>query len=580
MAQIGRMPVVPSRHVRPRGWKSALLVGLILNLGMSLEAQAATTWTVCASGCDYPMIKAAIAAPTTLDGDTLAIAAGTYTEPGIVVNKSLTLQGEDAVTTIVQAAETPNTATDRVFTILTGVSVALHALTIRFGRPTSDGGGILNTGTLTLTDSTVRGNRVIGFYLGGGGIFNTGTLTLTRSTIYGNWARYSGGGGILNTGTLTLTDSTVSGNTTTGGGGGIFGDYVDADAHSTITLTHSTVSGNTAGAGGGLAIFGGSLTLTHSTVSGNTSTNGLGGGLYTSYASNYGTLTHSTVSGNTSYGYGGGIFNTGTLTLIHSTVSGNRALCGAGLDTGEGTTLTLTASMVAKNLDGGDCGTQCIYSGLFISNGYNLDSDESCSLTAPTDRPGVDPLLGPLQKNGGPTLTHALLPGSPALGAIPWGTNGCGTTQYSDQRRRARPEAAGGACDIGAYEVELAGPAVGGWVSGMTTNTVTCKNVSSGQVVTLSSATSPWDCEAAGLSVAAGEQVALREKGTAVEGASDVGGAVVGMQPSSGGCTNLTTGQQVPFQHMQGATAASCVAAGLVIHPKDTVQIHVQGAAE
>jgi hypothetical protein len=92
------------RLLRPRRGLIALLVGLALSVGVSLGAQAGTTWTVCASGCDYSSIKAAIAAPTTLDGDTRAIAAGTYTEPGIVVNKSLTRQGEAADTTIVQAA--------------------------------------------------------------------------------------------------------------------------------------------------------------------------------------------------------------------------------------------------------------------------------------------------------------------------------------------------------------------------------------------------------------------------------------------------------------------------------------------
>ena len=108
--------VVSTHLVRsPRGLV-ALLVGLALSVGVSLGAQAATTWTVCASGCDYASIKAAIAAPMTLEGDTLAITAGTYTEPGILVDKSLTLQGEDAATTIVQAAASRSAATDRVFT--------------------------------------------------------------------------------------------------------------------------------------------------------------------------------------------------------------------------------------------------------------------------------------------------------------------------------------------------------------------------------------------------------------------------------------------------------------------------------
>jgi len=69
----------------------ALLLGLALSLSVATRVQATTTWTVCASGCDNSSIKAAIAASTTLDGDTLAIGAGTYTEAGIHVDKSLTL---------------------------------------------------------------------------------------------------------------------------------------------------------------------------------------------------------------------------------------------------------------------------------------------------------------------------------------------------------------------------------------------------------------------------------------------------------------------------------------------------------
>jgi hypothetical protein len=105
-------------------------VGLALSLSFATGVPAATTRTVRASDCDYTSIKAAIAAPTTLNGDTLAIAAGTYTEPGILVNKSLTLQGEAAGTTIVQAATTPNTARNRVFTIPNGVTATIWELTI------------------------------------------------------------------------------------------------------------------------------------------------------------------------------------------------------------------------------------------------------------------------------------------------------------------------------------------------------------------------------------------------------------------------------------------------------------------
>jgi hypothetical protein len=547
MPQTFLVPVVPRCLARLWLWRVALLVGLALSLASG--AQAATTWTVCASGCDYSSIKAAIAASTTHNGDTLAIAAGTYTEAGISVNKSLTLQGAGAASTIVQAATTPNTAPDRVFTIASGVTVTIRKLTIRYGLAPGypGGGGLYNAGTLTLTNSAIRSNAAIQ----GGGLENSGTLTLLNSTVSGNVAQSGGGGGIVNFSTMTLINSTVSGNKAPSDGGGL----VNAG---TLTLANSTVSGNkTSGSGGGL-VNAGTLTLTNSTVSGNSATSD-----------------------------GGGIENypgtTGATNLTNSTISGNSATRGGGLASSG--TLTLANSIVANNPNGGNCFNYAFLgSAPITSHGYNLDSDGSCQLTAPTDQPSTDPLLGPLQNNGGPTLTRALLPGSPAIDAIPWGTNGCGTTLIGDQRWQARPPALGGHCDLGAYEVAVAGQALSGWVAGLTPQTVLCKNVTTGHTVTISSQAQAWDCEAAGLAVTPGDQVFQRVQGPLAGGATDVGGTVTGMVPSGGGCTNLTTGQQVPFQAlfqgMQGATAASCVVAGLVVHAGDTIQINVQGVAE
>jgi Right handed beta helix region len=531
--------ISPYRVRSPRGLV-ALLVGLVLSVGVSLGAQAATTWTVCASGCDYASIKSAIAASTTLDGDTLAIAAGTYTEPGILVDKSLILQGSSATTTIARAAEAPDTAPDRVFTIPSGVTVTIQNLTIRHGRTRDSGGGVSNAGTLTLTHSIVSGNTVT--YGWGGGLTNGGTLTLTHSTIRSNKTfGYLGlGGGLYNSGgTLTLTQSTISSNTADDGGG--LYNYAG-----TLTLTQSTVSDNNAWGGGGLFNYRGTLTLINSTISDNDAE--LVGGLY-SYGRTL-TLTQSTVSGNA----GGGVYN------VHGT-------------------LTLTTSLVANNPDGGDC-LKGSHGAMTTSHGYNLDSDGSCHLTAPTDLLGVDPLLGPLHDHGGPTRTHALLPGSPAIDAIPWGVNGCGTTVVSDQRWQARPQAVGGACDIGAYEVEVAGQPLSAWLTGVTLRTVICQNLTTGQEVTLSAPVPPWDCEAAGLAITSGDRVAVRLRGPVQREATDVEGAVVGMTPSRGSCTNLTTGQQVTLQYMGGATAASCGTAGLVMQPGEDVQMRVQGVAE
>ncbi len=114
----------------------------------------------------------------------------------------------------------------------------------------------------------------------------------------------------------------------------------------------------------------------------------------------------------------------------------------------------------------------------------------------------------------------------------------------------------------------------------MTPRTAVRQNLTTGQEVTLSAPVSPWDCEAAGLGVTPGDRVALRLRGPVQQSFTDVGGAVVGMVPSSGRCMNLVTGQQVTFPYTRGATAASCLAAGLVVQAGQAVQLRVQGVAE
>jgi len=342
------------------------------------------------------------------------------------------------------------------------------------------GGGILNDGgTLTLTDSTVSGNQATGYDYGyGGGIDNwDGTVTLNGSIVSGNeatgWDEYGCGGGILNDeGTVTLTDSTVSDNLATSDwesyGGGIDNYYDGA----TLTLNNSTVSGNRAtytddpyyyGAwcvGGGVDNYDGTVTLTDSTVSDNQATGGeenWGGGINNeadvegSVATM--TLTNSTVSGNQATGgeenWGGGISNdaydggVATMTLTNCTVSDNEATNDGGGIYDDGTA-TLINSIVANSISGGDCHS----TGTVNDGGYNLVEDGTCGFPA-----GGDPVLGPLQDNGGPTWTHALLPGSPAIDAIPPANCPVDT----DQRGVTRPQ--GNNCDIGAYEWQ---PPVGG----------------------------------------------------------------------------------------------------------------------
>jgi predicted outer membrane repeat protein len=192
-------------------------------------------------------------------------------------------------------------------------------------------------------------------------------------------------------------------------------------------------------------------TLSNLTIRNGSAQNG--GGIYSNGAL---TINQSTVIGNNvsvscpnCYASGGGIYNDGSLTINNTTLSGNSALAGGGIIVGEYATATLQNSIVANSPSGGNCG------GSITSNGYNMSSDSSCNFSKSGDRNNTDPMLGPLQNNGGPTQTMALLPGSLAIDA--GNPSGCkdasGHLLTTDQRGMPRhdPEDTGG-CDMGAYE--------------------------------------------------------------------------------------------------------------------------------
>ena len=281
-------------------------------------------------------------------------------------------------------------------------NLAINQSSISGNRATESGGGIYSvSGDVTLTGSTVSGNSSA-FYRGGGIYSKSGDVKLSGSTVSSNTSGSTGGGIYSNLGDVTLTNATVSGNISGDNGGGIFSISGD------VTITGSTVSGNSSGFhGGGGVSSAGMLDIASSTLSGNSAR--FGGAIRNSGIA---TIISSTISGNTAVEAAGGIAtNGGTLTVISSTITENSSPDGGGVYFEPGTaSVTLSSSIVANN-SGQDL------TGDDFSGSYNLIGD-GLNLGALTDTVTGAPLLGPLADNGGPTQTHALLPGSPALDVL------------------------------------------------------------------------------------------------------------------------------------------------------------------
>jgi len=313
---------------------------------------------------------------------------------------------------------------------LSGSTLILSSVTVTGNSADYRSGGIAVSGTGTFTNILVSGNSAPN----GGGIGNSGTLTLSNSTISSNLVSTSGGG-ITNTGTFTLENVTLSDNTANNSGGGI---YINAGD---VTLNDVTFSGNTANSVGGGIGNAGTLVITNSIFTDNEA--GWGGGIWNF---NPATLTNVTLSSNTASN-GGGIYNAGTLTITNCTIAYNVATAtGGGIENTAAGSTTLRNTIVSNNVSGGNC------NGAITSEGCNLEDADSCSFQQTGDLFNTDPLLGTLQDNGGPTYTHALQSGSPAIDA---GNNA--SSPATDQRGIARPQDGNGdgvaVCDIGAFEV-------------------------------------------------------------------------------------------------------------------------------
>ena len=372
-----------------------------------------------------------------------------------------------------------------------GATLVLNNSILRHNLADGNVGGALynRDSNATLNNSVVQENTSSGYGLGGGILSwaswtaaTTTTLTVSHSLIISNTAAGDGssGGGISNvavsgqTALLLMTDSTVRGNQAQYGAGIGF-SITDAPVpDSQGFIVRSTISDNHAVDASGVNADGGAIDVTSSTV----------------------TVVNSTISGNTvapaGYSGGGGFwvggyagFPPGVVHLINSTVANNSAATEGGAVASWTESASASATITAVNTivsgNSAPAGANC-YDGVggltspFVSAGYNMEDLNTCNFDQPSDHPNTNPLLGALADNGGPSATHALLDGSPAIDA---GDNAiCAAVPVSgvDQRGILRPQ--GFVCDIGAYEqqeppnaVSLAGfevrsaPAATGWLA-------------------------------------------------------------------------------------------------------------------
>ena len=358
-----------------------------------------------------------------LNGHTISLSSGE-----LVINKNVSINGPGPE--LLGITRSQNAPPFGIIHIMPSHTVAIQGLTISGGLGPKGGpsgwGGIYNEqGTLTLDSCTVEGNLC---FCSGAGIINTGTLTVSHTTIRNNFGDF-GGGGISNGGTLTITNSVVRYNSCgnpgaliAGHGGGIFNG-------GTAAIVSSTIDDNMAGGGS------------------------VGGGIYSAEAGHL-TISNSTISGNFAGQDGGGVYNVSPLIITNSTLSGNGA-------TRQGGGIINFATLEIGNtiLKTGSSGANIVSNpGTVTSHGYNLSSDNGSGfLTAPGDQINTNPMLGPLQDNGGPTFTHALLPGSPAINA---GDPNFTPPPFTDQRGPGYARVFNGRIDIGSFEAQPTPPPI------------------------------------------------------------------------------------------------------------------------
>ncbi len=424
VARVLALVLVISALTPHRNWAGTITVS------SGADSGAGTLRAALASAANGDIINFSLPTPATI----------TLTNGELFITNHLTITGPGAA-----GLSISGNTNSRVFNVATNCTVNMSGLTIRDGRAGVGvhGGGIYNAGTLTLSNSLLAFNTAGSPGGSGGGILNVGSLTVagctfrsnrggdgsagSSRTIWGGTLTPGGfggsGAGIFNGGSLTVVSSTFHDNRAGDGGQG-----------GSTSIGETAASGGSGGAGGAIYSTGGPLTCIGCTFSGNKAGAGGAGGSGFFLGGGGG-------SGGTG-GTGGGIFNTGTATVRNSIIALNAF--GAGGPAGYG------YSWYGSS---GASGSAPDVFGAFASQGHNLigANNGSTGLTngvtgniVGTTNSPVNPRLGALQDNGGPTWTMSLLTGSPAIEM--------GDDSLTGTDQRGFPRLSGAHVDIGAYE--------------------------------------------------------------------------------------------------------------------------------
>jgi len=400
-------------------------VAVLLFAATAMSAHAATITVTNTNDSGPGSLRQALAVAH--DGDRITFAVSgtiTLTSGQLGISKNVTISGPGADQLSIVGMPFR-------FVLVVAVKAAtISGLTIRNGAT-----GIYNGGTLTVMNCVISGSSV-------GGIENWASLTVVNSNVSDNFFGIHNATGEFGVATATILSTTVSGNSAGGvvAAPNIFGGRVY------ITITDCIISGNSTTVDGGGIGGATTLTVANSTISGNsarTSGGGISGGDVS--------IVNSTVSGNSAGTSGGGLSTFfSSLRVANSTIAGNSAPSGGGIyNDGQSTVVEISNTI----LNAGALGENIFNNGGTVtSDGYNLSSDDGGGyLTGPGDQINTDPLLGPLQNNGGPTFTHALLPGSPAIDT---GDPNFTPPPSNDQRDCHFDRVFNGRIDIGSFETQ------------------------------------------------------------------------------------------------------------------------------